>query len=166
MKTHHPWRQNTPLLANVGFKESLPHTFTTLRGGHVTLCVLTVPVHEPQFPRSLGGSSNRSASRLILNLGVLSWYSPVRPCPLQNTRPRSRRRVSGPTGLCIHNLRSQNHWSHHMALLGYQLCLARPTAQCKVWTLNHLPVSYCHHETYQLVPIFQKVGDLHLLRIF
>lgn len=53
-----------------------------------------------------------------------------------------------------------------MALLGYQLCLARPIAQCKVGTLNHLPVSYCHHETYQLVPIFQKVGDLHLLRIF
>lgn len=75
MKTPHPWRQNTPLLANVDFKESLPQTFTTLRGGHVTLCVLTVPVHAPQFPRSLGGSSNRSASRLILNLGVLVFPS-------------------------------------------------------------------------------------------
>lgn len=130
-------------MANMDFKERPLQTelmsFTTLRRGHVTPCALTVPVHKPQFPRSLGGSSNHIASRPVMNLGTLSWVFPG--SSLSTSKCKSPAQTEG----------SRAHWALHMkprvlkslkqphGTEGCQLCLTQPTAQYKMWTLNHLP---------------------------
>lgn len=78
---------------------------------------------------------------LVMNLGTLFWVFPS--SSLSTSKCESPAQTEG----------SRAHWALHMkprvpksikqphGTEGCQLCLTRPTAQYKMWTLNRLP--YC-----------------------